>query len=155
MDTASPDRRVVSATAGVRKIRCTRSRNARSQPNLSRTAGPSKMIWMTTSVRVPIASRLNVSDFPNGIPRAIVFTGRRQLSVAFNGEIPILNELLLRFLSSAPENRSPSACDSFKNVSASGRPANVTGSGVRSFARSVKAVAVHLRPARPPWNPIV
>jgi hypothetical protein len=49
----------------------------------------------------------------------------------------------------------PFACESFRNFNASGRLANVTGSGVRSFARSVKAVAVHFCPARPAWNPMV
>src|SRR5277367_3664147 len=45
---------------------------------------------------VPLASGLHVSDFPNRIARAIVLTGRRQLSVRANDEVAILNELLLR-----------------------------------------------------------
>jgi hypothetical protein len=45
--------------------------------------------------RVPIASGLHVSDFPNRITRAIVLTGRSQLSVAANHEVAILNELLV------------------------------------------------------------
>src|SRR5689334_2281555 len=46
--------------------------------------------------RVPAASGLHVSDFPNRVAWAIVLTCGRKLSVAANDEVAILDKLLLR-----------------------------------------------------------